>query len=95
MLATKLITLSAAVLLSTAALAGDKDKGSMKSADQQFESLDENQDRQISKSEAQNDETLSATFASIDADSDGYVSEREYTASLSTEEQEPQSSDDY
>jgi Ca2+-binding EF-hand superfamily protein len=64
----------------------------MKSADQQFESLDKNSDRQISKSEATTDETLAATFASVDADSDGYVSEREYTAQLSEEDRQ-QSSD--
>lgn len=82
MIATRLITLFAAALLSTAAVAndwGDKDKSS-KSSEQKFEQLDKNKDMQLSKSEAAQDEALSATFASIDADADGYVSEREYTA---------------
>src|SRR5690606_37896682 len=66
---------------------------SMTSADQKFDQLDENQDRSLSKSEAAADETLSATFASIDADGDGELSRSEFTAHLA--ESEGQSESDW
>ncbi|NLG77811.1 MAG: hypothetical protein GX535_16380 [Xanthomonadaceae bacterium] len=65
----------------------------MTSADQKFDQLDENQDRSLSKSEAAADETLSATFASIDADGDGELSRSEFTAHLA--ESEGQSESDW
>lgn len=95
MILKRLITLFAAALLSTAAFAGgDKDKS--KSADQKFEQLDSNKDQQLSKSEAAEDAMLSATFASVDKDADGYVSEREYTAHMDdTDRSRQESSDPY
>jgi hypothetical protein len=90
-----LIALFAAAMCSSA-YAGDEtskshDK-SMKSADSKFESLDRNDDRQLSRSEASQEDGLSAQFASVDQDADGFVSKSEYTARL--EEQEPRSSDE-
>ena len=76
---TKSIALLSAVLLSTAAIADDR---SMKSGDQKFDSLDRNKDSQISKTEAVKDEPLTAAFASVDVNGDGFISKPEYTAKL-------------
>jgi hypothetical protein len=82
--ATKPIAFVAAALLSSAAFAGGDDPAhggkSMKTADQKFQQLDSNSDKQLSKTEAYSDQSLAAVFESVDADSDGYISEREYTA---------------
>jgi hypothetical protein len=85
--AIKPLAFVAAALLSTAALAGG-DKGSMKSADEKFTHLDSNQDSQISKTEAAQDSKLQATFASVDQNSDGYVSKSEYTAQMQDDDSE-------
>jgi hypothetical protein len=91
MTAAKYLVLLAGAMLATGAVAGgDKD---MKSAEQKFDQLDKDQDRSLSQSEASEDETLSATFASIDADGDGELSRTEYTAHLSEGEGQ-RSSDD-
>lgn len=78
----------AALTLANAAVAGDeyaKDKDhSMKDADTKFQKLDRDKDAQLSKSEASKDETLAAEFASVDQDSDGFVSKKEFTARLDT-----------
>jgi hypothetical protein len=47
-----------------------------------FESLDRNQDRQISKVEARTDASLGSRFASVDTNGDGYLTELEFAASL-------------
>jgi hypothetical protein len=47
-----------------------------------FESLDRNQDRQLSKVEARADASLGSRFASVDRNGDGYLTEIEYAASL-------------
>ena len=75
--------LIAAALITTAATAnepdGDKDR-SRQAAEAKFESLDRNDDGQVSKREARDDSRLSAQFTSADTNSDGYLTEPEYTA---------------
>lgn len=83
MTATKFLAVFAGALLATAASAGGDKDHSMKSAEQKFEQLDTNRDQAISKTEASNDSSLAATFASVDADGDGQLSKTEYTAHLS------------
>lgn len=80
-----LIAIAAASLLATTAVAGDehKDKDhSTKDMSAKFEKLDQNKDAQLSRTEANKDETLSAQFAAVDQDADGYVSKSEFTARL-------------
>lgn len=77
------LVLLAGGLLATSAFAGGDKDHSMKSADQKFEQLDSDQSSSISMSEASQDEKLSATFASVDADGDGELSQTEYTAHVS------------
>jgi Ca2+-binding EF-hand superfamily protein len=80
---TRSVAVLSAALLSTAALADDVGKNKpVKNADQKFQALDRNEDRQISQSEASKDDKLSATFAAVDSDGDGYLSKPEYTAQL-------------
>ena len=84
-----LIALFAAAMFTTA-VADDqtskygKDK-SMTSAESKFDELDRNDDEQLSKTEARDEDALSAAFASVDQDSDGYVSKSEYTARMDSE----------
>jgi ABC-type transporter MlaC component len=94
MTVTKPIALLAAALLTAAAVAdaGDKNK-SMTDAGEKFDTLDTNQDRAISQSEAAKDETLAAVFASVDANNDGEVSRSEYTAQLSEKDGQRSTSD--
>lgn len=49
-----------------------------------FAALDRNGDRRISRSEAGFDRVLSQTFAEIDTDGDGFVSEAEFAAAEKT-----------
>jgi len=81
--ATKPLVFLAAALLSSAAFAEGAEEG-MKSSDQKFQQMDKNQDSQLSKTEVSNDESLAAVFESVDADSDGYISETEYAEYAST-----------
>lgn len=92
MTGSKYLVLLAGAMLATGAVAGG-DEHSMQSSDRKFDQLDTNQDRSLSKSEASKDETLSATFASIDADGDGEVSRNEYAAHMA--ESEGQSNRDW
>jgi Ca2+-binding EF-hand superfamily protein len=73
------------VLVSTlsiaAAQAAEQDKPAS-SAEELFKSLDRNADQRLSKSEAANDRTLARTFPYLDADGDGYLTLREYTAHM-------------
>jgi Ca2+-binding EF-hand superfamily protein len=84
--------LIAAALITTAATAnepdGDKDR-SRQAAEAKFESLDRNDDGQVSKSEARDDSKLSAQFTSADTNSDGYLTEPEYTAMATTDRPMP------
>lgn len=74
-----------AAFVATAAFADDPtqsvDSKAPKSTEAKFKSLDRNDDHRLSKSEASADDSLSVQFASVDADGDGYVTQREYTAS--------------
>lgn len=45
-----------------------------------FESLDRDGDQRISRSEAAQEKSLRKRFAGVDADSDGYLSKREFEA---------------
>ena len=78
-----LLALFAASLLTTA-VADDQSKEhkNMRSADAKFDQLDRDHDKRLSRAEAQKDDSLSAEFASIDQNSDGFVSKAEYTAQL-------------
>jgi hypothetical protein len=66
------------VVLSTTAVAGDV--AGKAPAAITFEVLDKNADRQISRTEAAGEKALSDSFASVDADGDGYVTKDEYAA---------------
>ena len=48
-----------------------------------FKSLDRDGDQRVSKSEATGNTMLTEHFATIDADKDGYLTEREYSAHVS------------
>ena len=83
----KISTTIAAALLSTAALAQVPAPPPLPSpppADPiirpqaTFEALDRNQDERVSKVEAAADDGLSAQFAALDADADGYINKSEY-----------------
>ena len=52
------------------------------SAEETFKALDKDADQRLSKSEAANDKSLARTFAYLDANGDGYLTMREYTAHL-------------
>jgi hypothetical protein len=83
-----LITLFAAALCTTAAAAEyakdkDKPKDLSTATEAKFKSLDRNDDQQLSKSEAREDQTVSTHFASLDLNADGFVSKSEYTAQMS------------
>ena len=71
------------LLLSTlavaAAPAAEQDKPAS-SAEETFKALDRDSDQRLSKSEAAKDKSLARTFAYLDADGDGYITLREYTA---------------
>ena len=73
-----LLTTVSAVLLSTAAMAGDL--ASTARAAITFETLDKNADHQISRTEAAGEKALSDSFASVDTNGDGYVTKDEYSA---------------
>jgi hypothetical protein len=74
-----------AVLISTLSIAaaqaaeGDKTASDPEAT---FKSLDRDSDQRLSKSEAANDRSLARTFAYLDADGDGYLTMREYTAHM-------------
>jgi Ca2+-binding EF-hand superfamily protein len=89
-----LVLLAGGLLATTAFAGGDKDH-SMKSADQKFEQLDSDQSSSISMSEASQDEKLSATFAAVDADGDGELSQTEYTAHVSESESGNEAGEDW
>jgi hypothetical protein len=71
----KLIPLLVLALISGAAFAGDKDKAAAV-----FETLDQNHDQRISQSEAAGDESVAAQFAALDANGDGALTKREFSA---------------
>ena len=59
---------------------GDKSEGASSGGAQSFGSLDKNKDGTISKSEAQDDQSLSDQFKNVDRDGDGKLSENEFQA---------------
>jgi hypothetical protein len=71
-------SLLALVLISSAAVAADKDRPTGSAAT--FEALDKDSDQRVSESEAVVDRTLSARFASLDANADGYLTKSEFRA---------------
>jgi Ca2+-binding EF-hand superfamily protein len=76
--------LAAVVCISTfvvaaGAHADENDKNKVASTSS-FAALDRNGDRRISRSEAGFDRILSQTFAEIDTDGDGFVSQAEFNA---------------
>jgi len=56
-----------------------------------FESLDRNSDQRLSQTEASADRDVSSKFAALDADGDGYVTKREYTARMKKDQQDEMS----
>jgi Ca2+-binding EF-hand superfamily protein len=78
----KLVAASVAVLLSCGVVLADDENKPMKSADATFKSLDRDADERLSKTEVVSDSMLTDHFAAVDADSDGYLTKREYTAHM-------------
>ena len=64
-----------------AARAAEQDQPSS-SAEETFKALDKDSDQRLSKTEAANDKSLARTFAYLDANGDGYLTLREYTAHM-------------
>jgi Ca2+-binding EF-hand superfamily protein len=82
-----LIALFAAAMITTAVADDqtskyDRGKSSMQSREKSFDKLDKNHDGQLSRTEAQKDENLTAQFASVDQDADGFVTQMEYSAAV-------------
>jgi Ca2+-binding EF-hand superfamily protein len=78
----KLISMFVATALAIGvAAADDRDKPAA-SADTTFKSLDRDADQRLSKTEVASDTMLTEHFAAVDADSDGYVTKREYSAHM-------------
>ena len=84
----KLIPLIILALMSGAAIAADKDKPMRESA-ATFEALDQDRNQRISQSEAAGDQSVAARFAALDADGDGTLTKREFTAGGKSDKSEP------
>ena len=67
--------------LSVAAVQAAEEK-TASSPEETFKALDKDGDQRLSKSEAANDKSLARTFAYLDANGDGYLTMREYTAHM-------------
>jgi hypothetical protein len=74
----KVIPLFLAALLSAGAMADDTKP--MQGTEATFKSLDKNADERLSKSEVATDTALSAHFAALDANRDGFLTMGEYAA---------------
>jgi Ca2+-binding EF-hand superfamily protein len=68
--------------LSVAAARAAEQEQPASSAEATFKALDKDSDQRLSKSEAASDKSLARTFAYLDANGDGYLTMREYTAHL-------------
>lgn len=79
----KLISILAIAVLSISAVAADDRE------DATFKSLDRDTDQRLSKTEAAGDKMLTEHFSAIDADSDGYLTKREYTAHMKDMKKQP------
>jgi Ca2+-binding EF-hand superfamily protein len=81
------------ILISTlsvaAARAAEQDQPAS-SAEETFKSLDRDGDQRLSKSEAASDRNLTRTFAYLDANGDGYLTLREYTAHMKQTKPKPE-----
>ena len=77
-----------ACLLSIGAVAAD-DREKSANTDATFKSLDRDADQRLSRMEAGEDKMLTEHFSAADADSDGYVSRREYTAHMKVMSDKP------
>lgn len=75
----QLVLISA--LTVAAARAAEQDKPAS-TAEETFKSLDRDGDQRLSKSEAAKDRSLMSTFVYLDANGDGYLTMREYTAHM-------------
>jgi hypothetical protein len=84
-----LIALFAAALCTTA-VADDqyskkdkaKDEHSMHSVEAKFDALDRNGDKQLSATEVRSESKLSSQFASLDLNTDGFVSKEEFVSKM-------------
>jgi Ca2+-binding EF-hand superfamily protein len=86
-----ILVFALALAFASAAAAGDdKDKPSTTAT---FESLDRNNDRQLSQSEASADEKVSSRFAALDTDRDGVLTKREYGAYMKKTQPRPMPKD--
>jgi len=85
----KLISVFAATVLSSGVAAADDQDKAAASTDATFKSLDRDTDQRLSKTEVASDKMLSEHFAAADADSDGYLTKREYSAHMKSMKTEP------
>ena len=69
-----------AALLACSTAVADQLGGKAAKAQPSFETLDKNADKQISRTEAGVDRSLSNGFALVDANGDGFLSHDEYAA---------------
>jgi len=77
----KILIVSATALLTlTTAYANDDDKRTDKQASATFKAMDANRDDRLTANEVSGDPTLAQNFTSLDRDSDGYLSKKEYSA---------------
>lgn len=82
----RLATLAIAGLLPIIAMPAEEDAPKTREeVERVFESLDRNQDEQISRTEAQRKSDLRKRFAGIDASGDGYLSRSEFSSRPSRE----------
>jgi hypothetical protein len=82
------ISTLAVALASGAAFAGGNDHERHGGTSAQFESLDRNSDQKLSQTEAAADQNVSSKFAALDVDGDGYITKREYSASMKKDQQD-------
>ena len=75
-----LTSVFAATVLAVGVAAGDDQDTPPAAADATFKSLDRDKDQRLSKSEVAQDKALMENFAALDADSDGYLTTREYAS---------------
>lgn len=85
----KLISVFAATVLSIGVVAADDQDKPAACADATLKSLDRDADQRLSKTEVASDKMLSEHFAAVDADSDGYLTKREYSAHMKEMKSEP------